>query len=87
MESIELAFKNSENGKSIRTNVSKRFHDVKRSSNEEIFSRLMSDEEFRKMASEHLLNKVYRTKKKREGKNSTLTKVSIDTKVYGKTNT
>jgi type I restriction enzyme R subunit len=29
--------------------------------NEEIFSRLMSDEEFRKMASEHLLSKVYRT--------------------------
>jgi hypothetical protein len=29
--------------------------------NEEIFSRLMSDEELRKMASEHLLNKVYRT--------------------------
>jgi len=29
--------------------------------NEEIFSRVMSDEEFRKMASEHLLKKVYRT--------------------------
>jgi len=29
--------------------------------NEEIFSRLMSDEEFRKMASEHLLHKVYST--------------------------
>ncbi len=27
--------------------------------NEEIFSKLMSDEEFRKMASEHLLHKVY----------------------------
>jgi len=36
--------------------------------NEEIFSRLMSDEEFRKMASEHLLNKVYRTKKTRRQK-------------------
>ena len=29
--------------------------------NEEIFSRLMSDEEFRKMASEHLLHKVYKS--------------------------
>lgn len=29
--------------------------------NEEIFGKLMSDPEFRKLASEHLLNKVYRT--------------------------
>jgi hypothetical protein len=36
--------------------------------NEEIFSRLMSDEEFRKMASEHLLNKVYRQLKTRRQK-------------------
>jgi type I restriction enzyme R subunit len=36
--------------------------------NEEIFSRLMSDEEFRKMASEHLLNKICRTIKNEKAK-------------------
>jgi len=36
-------------------------HGICGSRNKEIFSRLMSDEEFRKMASEHLLHKVYKS--------------------------
>lgn len=40
--------------------------------NEEIFSKLMSDEEFRKMASEHLLHKVYSSINQNKDKDATV---------------